>query len=146
MLNNKGSNMVEQTIQSELAHFGITAEIITKQFKLYKGIPSKHNGVYIISEDDKVVYVGKGWVRARQSKHWEKALAEFKHGTNDTKGWQWLRENYSVYNLTPENWTVRYIILHKETELTAMEGALIHRLQPLANDETFNDNARTLKG
>jgi excinuclease UvrABC nuclease subunit len=146
MLNNKESNMVEQTINSELAHFGITAEIITKQFKLYNVIPSKHNGVYLVSEGDKVVYVGKGQIRARQSKHWQKALAEFKHGTNDTKGWQWLRENYSVYNLTPELWTVQYIILHKQTELTAMEGALIHRLQPLANDETFNDNARTLKG
>ena len=41
--------MVEQTINSELAHFGITAEIITKQFKLYNGIPSKHNGVYVVS-------------------------------------------------------------------------------------------------
>jgi hypothetical protein len=146
MLNKKGSNMVEQMINSELTHFGITAEIITKQFKMYKSIPSKHNGVYVVSEGDKVVYVGKGQIRARQTKHWQKALAEFKHGTNDTKGWQWLRENYAVYNLTPELWTVRYIILHKQTELTAMEGALIHRLQPLANDETFNDNARTLKG
>ena len=137
---------VVDTIQSELEHFGIQAEIITKEFKNYKSIPSKHNGVYIVSEGDKVVYVGKGWVRARQSKHWEKALADFKHGTNDTKGWQWLRENYSTYNLTPEKWTVQYFILHKETELTAMEGALIYRLQPLANDETFTDENRTLKG
>lgn len=138
--------MIEQTINSELAHFKIQAEILSKPFKMHKTIPSKHNGVYVISEGDHVVYVGKGWVRNRQSKHWEKALLELKRGTNDTKGWAWLRENYSVYNLNPENWTVRYIILHKETELTAMEGALIHLLQPLANDETFNDNARTLKG
>ena len=140
------TNRIEQTIQGELAHFNIQAEIITKQFKMPNTIPSKHNGVYIISEGDYVVYVGKGWIRARQKKHWEKALAELKRGTNDTKGWQWLRENYSVYNLNPENWTVQYLILHKETELTAMEGALIHLLQPLANDETFTDNARTLKG
>lgn len=138
--------MVEETINKELEHFGIEAEIITKDFKMYNTIPSKHNGVYVVSEGDKVVYVGKGWIRSRQAKHWEKALAEFKHGTNDTKGWKWLRENYSHYGLTPEKWTVKYIILHKETELTAMEGALIHRLQPLANDETFVDNSRNLKG
>ena len=137
---------VEHIIQKELDHFAIKAEIITKQFKFHTTIPDKHNGVYIISENDKVVYVGKGWIRARQKKHWEKALHELKRGTNDTKGWAWLRENYSVYNLNPENWVVRYMILHKETELTAMEGALIHLLQPLANDETFVDNARTLKG
>lgn len=138
--------MVEELIKKELEHFNIQAEIITKDFKMYKSIPSKHNGVYVVSEDDKVVYVGKGWVRARQSKHWEKALADFKHGTNDTKGWQWLRENYDQFNLNPERWTVKYIILHKETELTAMEGALIYRLQPLANDETFVDENRILKG
>jgi hypothetical protein len=137
---------VEQIIQNELSHFNIQAEIITKQFKMAHTIPDKHNGVYIISEGDNVVYVGKGWIRARQKKHWEKALHELKRGTNDTKGWKWLRENYSVYNLTPEKWVVQYLILHKETELTAMEGALIHLLQPLANDETFVDNARTLKG
>ena len=137
--------MVDETINNELKHFGITAEIITKDFKMYNTIPSKHNGVYVVSEGDKVVYVGKGWIRARQTKHWQKALADFKHGTNDTKGWKWLRENYSVYDLTPEKWTVKYIILHKETELTAMEGALIYRLQPLANDETFIDNSRNIK-
>lgn len=137
--------MVEETINNELKHFGITAEIITKDFKMYNTIPSKHNGVYVVSEGDKVVYVGKGWIRARQTKHWQKALADFKHGTNDTKGWKWLRENYSIYDLTPEKWTVKYIILHKETELTAMEGALIYRLQPLANDETFIDNSRNIK-
>jgi len=137
--------MVDETINNELKHFGITAEIITKDFKMYNTIPSKHNGVYVVSEGDKVVYVGKGWIRARQTKHWQKALADFKHGTNDTKGWKWLRENYSIYDLTPEKWTVKYIILHKETELTAMEGALIYRLQPLANDETFIDNSRNIK-
>jgi len=138
--------MIDQTIQSELNHFNIKAEVIVKQFKHHNTIPSKHNGVYIISEDDKVVYVGKGQIRVRQKKHWEKALHELKRGTNDTKGWKWLRENYSVYNLDPQKWVIRYMILHKETELTAIEGALIHLLQPLANDETFVDNARTLKG
>ena len=138
--------MVEQTINSELSHFGITAEIITKQFKMYKGIPRNHNGVYVISEGEKIVYVGKGKIMSRQGKHWDKALGEFSNSTSDTKGWKWLRENYSVYNLNPEKWTIQYIVLHKQTELSAMEGALIYRLQPLANDETFNDNARTLKG
>jgi hypothetical protein len=38
------------------------------------------------------------------------------------------------------------MILEKQTERSAVEGALIHLLQPLANDETFKDNNRTLKG
>ena len=29
--------------------------------------------------------------------------------------------------------------LYKETEKTAVEGNLIHLLQPLANDETYSD-------
>ena len=138
--------MVEQTIQKVLSFFDIKSEILIKDFKHTKDIPSKHRGVYIISEGDAVVYVGKGQIRTRQKKHWEKAHNELKTGTNDTKGWAWLREHYDTYRLTPLNWTVRYIILKKQTELSAVEGALIHLLQPLANDETFHDNNRTLKG
>jgi len=138
--------MVEETIQKVLTFFDIKSEILVKDFKFTKDIPSKHSGVYVISEGDHVVYVGKGHIRNRQKKHWEKAHNELRKGTNDTKGWTWLRDNYTVYNLTPTNWTVRYLILKKQTELSAVEGALIHLLQPLANDETFHDNQRNLKG
>lgn len=140
------SNMIEETIEKVMNEYSIRSEIIIKQFKMPNTIPDKHHGVYIISEDDKVIYVGKGQIRRRQKKHWQKAFALLKNGTNDTKGWTWLRENYSEYNLTPENWVVRYIILNKETELSLMEGVLIHLLQPLANDETFVDYNRNLKG
>jgi hypothetical protein len=143
MLNTKGNNMVEQTIQNVLDFFNLKANIMTKPFKHYADIPSRHNGIYILNEGDTVIYVGKGQIKVRQSKHWQKAHNELKAGTTDTDGWRWLRENVEI---SPKDWTLNYIILQKQTERSAVEGALIHLLQPLANDETFKDNERTLKG
>lgn len=135
--------MVEATIQKVLNFFELKANIVTKPFKHYADVPVHHNGIYILSEGDKVIYVGKGQVKNRQAKHWQKAHNELKSGTTDTDGWRWLRENIEI---SPKDWTLNYLILEKETERSAVEGSLIHLLQPLANDETFKDNNRTLKG
>jgi hypothetical protein len=43
--------------------------------------------------------------------------------------------------MDPREWTIYYTELESETELTALEGALIHLLQPLANNETNRDNS-----
>jgi hypothetical protein len=135
--------MVEETIQKVLKFLDIKAEVIEKEFKQYKKIPADHNGIYIITEGDQVIYVGKGQVRSRQGKHWDKAFAN--KTAVDTKGWRWLRENYNVSEDKILSWELRYILLNKETARSAVEGTLIHFLQPLANDETFKDNNRTLK-
>lgn len=131
-------SMVNDVINRELAHFNITANVISLDFRDFKTIPKDHNGIYIITQGESVVYVGKGQVHRRQKSHLDKV----KENKNDTNGWRWLMENYAV---DPRRWLVTYIILYKQTELSAIEGALIHQLQPLANDETFKDNNRILK-
>jgi hypothetical protein len=135
--------VVDDTIQKVLDFFNLKASVVTKPFKHYADVPRHHNGIYILSEGDKVIYVGKGQIKVRQSKHWQKAHNELKNGTTDTDGWKWLRENVDI---NPKDWVLNYMILEKQTERSAVEGALIHLLQPLANDETFKDNNRTLKG
>ena len=132
--------MVEPTIKRVLKFFDIKAKIINWEFQYYKEIPASHNGIYVITQGSDVVYVGKGQIKSRQGKHWDKAFGN--KTAKDTSGWRWLRENVEI---DPKTWQVNYILLHKQTELSAVEGALIHLLQPLANDETFKDNERVLK-
>ena len=135
---------VHDTVNELKAFFNIDCTIQTKPFKSYKELVRTMRGVYVLtSENDEVIYVGKGTIKDRQDSHWFKAHGTPKKHQIDPKGWKWLRENY---NITPGAWTINYIELRRETELSAMEGGLIHKLQPLANDETFKDEGRTLIG
>ena len=128
---------VVDTVAKLKAFFNIECTLQTKPFNSYKDLKKTSRGVYVLTtEDDLIVYVGKGDIKARQDSHWFKAHGTPKKHQIDPKGWKWLRENY---NITPGNWTINYIELARETELSAMEGGLIHILQPLANDETFKD-------
>lgn len=128
---------VTQTVDRVKAFFGIDCTLAQKPFKDWTDLPRKKRGVYILTDEhERVVYVGKGFIRDRQDSHWPKAHGTPKKHQIDPKGWKWLRENYEV---KPSEWTLNYILLAKETELSAMEGSLIHILQPLANDETFKD-------
>ncbi len=134
---------VLDTVARLKAFYGIDCTVEAKPFKDYKQLKRTMRGVYVLtSQDGLIVYVGKGTIKDRQDSHWFKAHGTPKKHQIDPKGWKWLRENYSI---TPGLWTVNYIELNKETELSAMEGGLIHILQPLANDETFKDEGRTLK-
>jgi hypothetical protein len=115
----------------------IECSITQIPFRNYKEISPKSRGVYILEDDlQQPIYVGKGWIRTRQSTHWDKALGQTKPYQIDPKGWQQLRESNC---LNPREWTIYYTELSTETAITAMEGALIHLLQPLANDETYRD-------
>jgi hypothetical protein len=130
------------TIDKLKDFFQIQCSVESKTFPAHKEIPTERRGVYVlVDQDHRIVYVGKGNVKARQVQHWNKAHNIIKPGTIDPKGWKWLRENYDV---KPTEWTVFFVDLKKETELSAMEGGLIHLLQPLANDETFKDEDRSL--
>ena len=125
------------TVSQVKEFFNITCEMQQIQFKDWASLPRKLRGVYILTdEESRVIYVGKGFIRTRQDSHWPKAHGTPKKGQIYPKGWKWLAENFSV---APELWTLNYIGLMQETELSAMEGGLIHLLQPLANDETFKD-------
>jgi excinuclease UvrABC nuclease subunit len=131
----QNESVVAKTVSRCRRFFKIDCQLQTKSFDHYSEISKTSRGVYILeSEHHEIIYVGKGNVRARQDSHWPKAIGESK--TYTPKGWQWLQENVKT---TPKNWQLHYIELAKETELSAMEGSLIHLLQPLANDETFRD-------
>lgn len=137
-------SQVIATVDRLRQFFNIDCRVQTKPFSNYKELKRTSRGVYVLtSEDGLVIYVGKGTIKDRQDSHWFKAHGTPKKHQIDPKGWKWLRENY---NITPGAWTINYIELSKETELSAMEGGLIHILQPLANDETFKDEGRTLLG
>lgn len=128
--------MVKDTIDKVLSVLSITADVKITAFGSYTDIPGSAKGIYILVEGERVIYVGKGNIKARQVQHWNKAHNNITRNTKDTDGWRWLRENCEI---TPTTWMIYHMSLRKETEKTAVEGMLIHLLQPLANDETYND-------
>jgi hypothetical protein len=107
------------------------------QFDRWSSNPDLANkrarGVYIIYDNTKVYYVGKGYIRDRQKMHKEKFLGEFKYA-RDTRGFKNFRTTHGIIDLTGLDFC--YIILDSETAIGAVETGLIHLLQPLANDET----------
>lgn len=130
--------LVQNTIEKCKTFFNINCTLVSIPYLQYKDcVPKTARGIYILeSELGQIIYVGKGNIKARQDSHWPKANGDIKAYTIDPKGWQWLRNNFDV---CPAKWILHYVELAKETELSAMEGSLIHFLQPLANDETFKD-------
>jgi len=132
---------VLDTVTRVREFFGITCSVEQRPFQDWASLPRTLRGVYILTdEEQRVIYVGKGFIRSRQDSHWPKAHGAPKKHQIYPKGWQWLNEHFTV---TPSLWTLNYIRLERETELSAMEGGLIHLLQPLANDETFKDRQLT---
>ena len=130
------------SILQTLAHckqfLNLSCNITQIPFRNYKEIPKNARGIYILEDElQRPIYVGKGWIRKRQDSHWPKAHGQTKSYHIDPKGWQHLRE--SNPDLVPRDWTIYYTELDTETAITALEGALIHLLQPLANDETYRD-------
>ena len=116
-----------------------TLSVVQMPYRFYRDIATSSRGVYILEDDlQRCIYVGKGWIRRRQDTHWPKALGQVPNYQRDPEGWQHLRENNP--RLDPREWTIYYVLVEQETAITALEGALIHLLQPLANDETFRDN------
>lgn len=125
-----------EAIQKCKDFFAIDAVINEINFSEYASIDKSNRGVYVISdENENIIYVGKGFLKKRQESHWKKSL-DAKNEIYNPKGWLHLKENHDI---NPEEWKLVLVVMNKETELSAMEGALIHILQPLANDETFKD-------
>lgn len=97
-------------------------------------------GVYILLNDDEVIYVGRGNIKARQESHFKKltgALTE--HDNKEPKGWVRLREERGI---DPNNLLLIYVYLIGKDDEAAMEGGLIKILQPYTNDEIFSKNAQ----
>lgn len=126
--------MISNTIQEVLNFYNIDANHVYTEWSEKPNLDDKRSrGVYIIYDDDKVYYVGKGFIRDRQQKHKEKFLGEFRNA-RDTRGFKAFREQYGILDLTKLNFC--YIVMESETGIGAVETGLIHLLQPLANDET----------
>jgi len=132
--------VIQENIDKVLKFFSLESEVIEIPFKNILYIPKNRKGVYVISEGSTIVYVGKGKIQKRNISHWEKAYSSINKNPRVPKGWQWLTENYTNLNIHPDRWQLTYITLNKETDRTAVEGALIKFLNPIANDEVFSDN------
>ena len=127
-------NTILDRIDYRLKTEAISAKVITTDnwlnaFKTYK----RRRGVYVISEGDQVIYVGKGFFTARNTSHYKKAINEAKY---NPKGWIWFKDNV---NYSIDKWVLTVVELDSYVDITFMEGALIKDLLPLANDEVFND-------
>jgi hypothetical protein len=126
--------------------FGIDMPVInTEQFLNYKQLP-KGRGLYSIWQGEVCIYVGQGGggggIRARFEHHYNKAHAIYetkkgtRNGTSHGAGWVHARENLTW---TPDTWTVEYITTTSAVDRTLIEGIMMKVLDPLCNDENFED-------
>lgn len=132
--------MIQELLSLERAFNCKLSPITLDSWNDYKSIPKGLRGVYIIYDADKFYYVGKGFVKDRQPHHEEKFSGVFKKA-RDTAGFRWLRESGVEFDVTKMRMT--YIPLEQETLISAIEGSLIHMLQPIANDEVVKNSKPT---
>lgn len=136
-------------LQSYLDTFAIELpEIHTKSFSEHRQLP-KGKGLYSIWQDGLCIYVGQGGggggIRARFEHHWNKAHAIYetkkgtRNGTSHGAGWVYARENLRWH---PDTWTVEYILVDRAVDRTLVEGIMMKVLDPLCNDENFEDRSR----
>jgi hypothetical protein len=131
---------IDTVIQTALDKNNIKSEVITKKFKYHSEIDHTLDGIYVLIQDEQVMYVGKGKIHDRLRKHWKKANGKLL--PTDPPGWHWLYKNVTI---NPSEWIVKYLILDKQTKLSLIEGCLIHDFQPLANNETYIDEGRSIE-
>ena len=93
----------------------------------------RRRGVYVITDPDRVIYVGKGFFSARNQSHYDKAVNKANY---NPKGWIYLKETID-YDIN--NWMLTVVELNSEVDITFLEGALIKDLDPYANDEVHAD-------
>ena len=93
-------------------------------------------GVYIIRDNitNNIFYVGKGNVRERLLLHARKI-----YGMQDGSSSWWNYIESQEHEVKPGNWHVTYITCNSETEMSALESILVHKLKPLANDDVRLD-------
>jgi len=132
---------IKETLKKVLEFHGVATEISECAFLDYKSI-KKMRGIYVIVGPTGAIYVGKGHVKDRQKHHRNKALNNITGGTRDTAGWKNWRENHAV-DLASCHLVCAEV--NSETGTSAVEGSLIHLLQPLANDECLVDRKKQSK-
>ena len=124
-------------INSRLNTEEISGNIELCTFNEYKEF-KRRRGIYVIYDNDKVIYVGKGFFKDRNDSHYKKAVNE---ACYNPKCWIWFKDTYD-YNIS--DWNLVVVEIASEVDITFMEGAIMKDLQPLANDETFKDRLTTL--
>jgi excinuclease UvrABC nuclease subunit len=127
-------NMIQQTIDRCLKFFEITVNQREIAFIDWPQLPSRGRGVYVISDGDQVLYVGKGHVRSRQTQHYKKITNTLQSYFTEPKAWRWLR---TVRGADHTTWRVTILYTNNKAEESALEGSLIYFLKPLLNDECF---------
>lgn len=133
------AEQIEHSIQTLLTVFNIHSEPVYQTWSVRPTLSTRRaRGVYVIFDTDRVLYVGKGIIRDRQSKHQEKFLGEFRNA-RDTRGFKQFRDQHGIVDLA----TLQFcsIEITGESAISAMEGGLIHLLQPAANDEISSTEA-----
>ena len=126
-------NLIITKIKSCQKFFDQNFEIFDCKLKDHKISSSLKNGVYILYTRDFIMYVGRGSVADRLKTHVEKVKGVFTHA-KDTKGFKKLR---STKNLELNEISVVYFDCNQPHISCAFEGALIYKLMPLANDDTY---------
>jgi hypothetical protein len=127
--------IVENSLHGRLKAEGISpisVQVFPSWEDGFKGHKRKR-GVYVIFDEDEIIYVGKGFFSARNKSHYDKATNKANY---NPKGWMWFKENY---NYSIDKWHLVLIELNSEVDITFLEGALIRDLRPIANDEVYND-------
>ena len=122
---------VTDAIQKVKAVWPFNTHIDYVDFLDRNAINKSATGIYVITEGDDVLYVGKGHIAARHEKHLKKIRGQ---SVVEPKGWLWLR---TVRQSRPENWKMIMVFTESRSVESLLEGALIHELQPLVNDEIF---------
>ena len=116
--------------------FGARLFVNMDIWQQFANITAAIRGVYVIYDEERVYYVGKGQIRNRQKSHKEKFEGQFKHA-KDTLGFRVMRE--SAIEIDMSQLKIMWVALEQETLIGAVESALIHFLQPIANDEVVKD-------
>jgi hypothetical protein len=114
-----------------------------------KDIDDTIEGVYILMNNDDVIYVGKGKIKARLKSHYSKVCGSAEYYPD---GWaQFLKKEdrnrveiaerlNRVKDLRCREWEVIYMPIDNEGLRSGVEGCLIMVLNPKANQETFKNH------
>lgn len=132
-------------IESDIDRCGLGVSIQLLPFNQYKQLP-RIKGLYSIWQGDRCIYVGQGGgntgIRGRFDHHHNKAYGLFetrtgkRNSTQDGQGWRNGRESDWW---DPSTWEIEFFACPKAVHRTYLEGAMMLVLNPICNDESWED-------
>lgn len=140
--------MYLENMDDIFAECGISPKVMVLPFDRVKELP-RQEGVYIIHDNQRAIYVGqasgRGGIRARfVPHHVNKARGtcvnkQGKKQSGDGAGWQ---EGRAQSWWLPDSWCVEYVLVESALARTYLEGSIMWRLCPYANDESYKERHR----